>query len=101
MKSFLIIGIPSIMPMICIRLILTFSNIISVGFDKAYMLQTDLNVSVSEVISTYVYKNGLNSFKNFSYGTAVGLFNTAINLTLMFIVNSITKKMSQDEVSLF
>ena len=101
LKRIIHIDIPSIMPMICIRLILTFSNVISIGFDKAYMLQTDLNVSVSEVISTYVYKNGLNSFKNFSYGTAVGLFNTAINLSLMFIVNAITKKMSQDEVSLF
>jgi len=100
-KRIIHIDIPAIMPMICMRLILTFSSIISVGFDKAYMLQTDLNVSVSEVVSTYVYKNGLNSFKNFSYGTAVGLFNTAINLTLMFIVNGITKKMSQDEVSLF
>lgn len=95
------IDIPSIMPMICMRLILTFAHVIGVGFDKAYMLQTDLNISVSEVIATYVYKNGLNSFKNFSYGTAVGLFNTAINLTLMVIVNSITKRMSKDEVSLF
>ncbi len=100
-KRIIHIDIPSIMPMICIRLILQFSHIISVGFSKTYMLQTDLNVSVSEVISTYVYKNGLNSFKNFSYGTAVDLFNTAINLSLMFVVNGITKKLSQDEVSLF
>ena len=100
-KRMIHVDIPAIMPTICIRLILSFSGIIGVGFEKAFMLQSGLNLSVSEVISTYVYKRGMNSFKNFSYGTAVSLFNTAINLTLMLIVNKISKKMSDDEVSLF
>lgn len=95
------IDLPTIMPTVCTLLILRFGSIIGVGFEKAYMLQSQLNLDVSEVISTYVFKYGLNSFKSFSYGTAVSLFNTAINMTLMFIVNRISKKISEDEVSLF
>ena len=64
-------------------------------------MQNPLNLSVSEVISTYVFKYGMDSFRSFSYGTAVSLFNTAINMTLMFIVNKISKKISEDEISLF
>ena len=95
------IDLPAIMPTICTLLILRFGSIIGVGFEKAYMLQSSLNLDVSEVISTYVYKYGMNSFRSFSFGTAVSLFNTAINMTLMFIVNKISKKVSEDEVSLF
>lgn len=95
------IDLPAIMPTVCTLLILRFGSIIGVGFEKAYMLQSDLNLEVSEVISTYVYKYGLNSFRSFSYGTAVSLFNTAINMILMFIVNRISRKISEGEVSLF
>lgn len=95
------IDLPAIMPTVCTLLILRFGSIIGVGFEKAYMLQSPLNLEVSEVISTYVFKYGMDSFRSFSYGTAVSLFNTAINLTLMFIVNKISKKISEDEISLF
>lgn len=95
------IDLPAIMPTVCTLLILRFGSIIGVGFEKAYMLQSSLNLDVSEVISTYVYKYGFNSFRSFSFGTAVSLFNTAINMTLMAIVNKISKKVSEDEVSLF
>ena len=95
------IDLPAIMPTVCTLLILRFGSIIGVGFEKAYMLQSSLNLDVSEVISTYVYKYGMNSFRSFSFGTAVSLFNTAINMTLMAIVNKISKKVSEDEVSLF
>lgn len=95
------IDLPAIMPTICTLLILRFGSIIGVGFEKAYMLQSSLNLDVSEVLSTYVYKYGMNSFRSFSFGTAVSLFNTAINMTLMAIVNKISKKVSEDEVSLF
>lgn len=95
------IDLPAIMPTVCTLLILRFGSIIGVGFEKAYMLQSSLNLDVSEVLSTYVYKYGMNSFRSFSFGTAVSLFNTAINMTLMAIVNKISKKVSEDEVSLF
>ena len=95
------IDLPSIMPTICIMFILRCSNLISVGFEKVYLMQTSLNQSVSEVISTYVYKSGMDSFRNYSYGTAVGLFNTLINLAIVLLVNYITKKASDGEVSLF
>jgi len=56
---------------------------------------------VSEVISTYVYKKGMSSFRNYSYGAAVGLFNTVINLVLLFVVNGIVDKATDGEVSMF
>ena len=95
------IDIPAIMPTIAIRLILRCTHIVSVGFEKAYLLQTTLNLSVSEVISTYVYKQGMKSFRSFSYGAAVGLFNTSINLTLLLTVNYIVRKVTDGEISLF
>jgi len=95
------IDLPTIMPTVAIMLILRCGSLISVGFEKAYQLQRPLNLQVSEVISTYVFKVGLSSFKNFSYGSAVGLFNTAISLTLVITVNSICKKLTEGEVSMF
>lgn len=65
----------------------------SVGFEKVYLLQNSLNLSVSEVISTYVYKTGLLGAK-FSYTSAIGLFNSLINVTLLLIVNKISSKVS-------
>jgi len=82
-------------------LILRIGGLISVGFEKAYMMQGTLNLRTSEIISTYVYKKGMKDFRGFSYGTAVSLFNSALNITLLLIANAISKKMSEDEVSLF
>ncbi len=101
LKRIWYIDLPTIMPTVCTLLILRFGSIIGVGFEKTFMLQSPLNLQVSEVISTYVFKYGMNSFRSFSYGTAVSLFNTAINMVLMFIVNKISKKISEDEVALF
>lgn len=95
------IDIPAIMPTIAIQFILKCTNIISIGFEKAYLLQTPLNESVSEVVSTYVYKNGMSSFRSFSYGTAIGLFNTVINLTLLLTVNYSVRRSTDGEISLF
>ena len=95
------IDIPAIMPTIAIQFILRCTHIISVGFEKAYLLQSTLNLSVSEVISTYIYKVGMSSFRTFSYGAAVGLFNTAINLTLLLSVNYAVGKATDGEISLF
>jgi ABC-type polysaccharide transport system permease subunit len=84
------IDIPTIMPIIVIQLILSSGSILSIGFEKVYLLQNPVNTSVSEVISTYVYKVGLQQGE-FSYGTAVGLFNSIINLIMLFGANWIAR----------
>lgn len=101
LKRMWYIDIPAIMPTIAIQFILRCTHIISVGFEKTFLLQTPLNTSVSEVISTYVYKVGMSSFRSFSYGAAVGLFNTSINLGLLLSVNYATRKVTDGEISLF
>lgn len=94
------IDLPTITPTIGILLIMRCGSLVSIGFDKVYQMQSTVNLQTAEVISTYVYKVGMGSFKDFSYGAAVGLFNSAINLTLLLTVNYITKKMTDDEVAL-
>ena len=100
-KRILHIDLPAIMPTIAIQLIMRVSGLLGVGFEKVYLMQTPLNLSVSEVISTHIYKKGMNSFRNFSYGAAVGMFSTVINVTLMIIANQISRKISENEVSFF
>lgn len=87
------VNIPCIAPTIIIMLILSCGNVLSVGFEKTYLLQNSLNLSASQVISTYVYEVGLKSAQ-FSYASAIGLFNTVVNVTLLLIVNTIAKKVS-------
>ena len=89
------------MPTVGITFIMRVGNLVGIGFEKAYLLQSNINKSTSEVISTYVYRKGMDSFRNFSYGSAVGLFNTVINIVLVFIANTISKKISDNEISLF
>ena len=87
------INIPHIMPTIVILLILRCGTIISVGFEKIFLLQTPLNLSTSQVISTYVYEIGIRSAQ-WSYASAIGLFETIINVALLLLVNFIAKKVS-------
>lgn len=91
------IDLPSILPTATILLIMSCGSILSVGFEKAYLLQNELNKTVSEIISTHVYKVGLIN-NDISYSTAIGLFNTLINLTLLLIVNKVAKKISGDSL---
>lgn len=100
-KRILYVDVPAIMPTVSLMLIMRIGSLISIGFEKAYMLQNTLNIRTSEIISTYVYKKGMKDFRGFSYGAAVGLFNTVINVTLLLIANTISRKVSDDEVSLF
>lgn len=84
---------PAIKDMVLMQFILQAGNIMSIGFEKAYALQTDLNLRTSEIISTYVYKKGLLD-GDYSFSTAVGLFNTVINVILLVMVNKIVSKMN-------
>lgn len=87
---------PAIKSTVVIQFIMQAGNIMSVGFEKAYALQTDLNLASSEIIATYVYKKGLIS-GDYSFSTAVGLFNTVINVILLVAVNKIVAKMNDGQ----
>ena len=87
------IDLPSILPTATILLIMNCGSILSIGFEKAYLLQNNLNLNVSEIISTYVYKVGLIN-NDMSYSTAIGLFNTLVNLVMLLIVNKTADKLS-------
>lgn len=87
---------PAIKDMVVIQFILQAGNIMSIGFEKAYALQTDLNMDTSEIIATYVYKRGLLD-GDYSFSTAVGLFNTVINVILLIVVNKIVAKMNEGQ----
>lgn len=89
----LYIDIPGIMPTAVIMLILNMGRIMSVGFEKAYLMQNTLNISASEIISTYVYKVGLLNAQ-FSLSTAIGLFNSVISCILVVSVNYIARRFS-------
>ncbi len=93
-QQMIYINIPSILPTIAIMLILNCGKVMSLGFEKVFLLQTDLNLNVSEVISTLVYRQGLLGAQ-FSYATAIDLFNSVVNLLLLFTVNKISKKVSE------
>ena len=87
------VNIPSILPTIVIMLIFSCGGVLGVGFEKVYLMQNSLNNTVSEVISTYTYKIGLIQAE-YSYSTAIGLFNNVINFTILIIVNRISRKLS-------
>lgn len=88
------ITLPSILPTIIIMLILKCGHVLNIGFEKVYAMQTDLNLSVSEVISTYTYKLGLEKLQ-YDYATAIGLFNSVINFALLLIVNKVSKSLTE------
>lgn len=88
------VDLPCILPTASIMLILNAGNVMSVGFEKVYLLQNNLNLMYSETISTYVYKTGMSGGgTQFSYATAIGLFNSVINFVLLLIVNKTASKL--------
>jgi putative aldouronate transport system permease protein len=88
------VNIPHIIPTVIILFILNCGSLLSLGFEKVWLLQNPLNMDASEIISTYIYKVGLLG-SQFSYSTAIGLFNTAVNLVLLIMVNTISSKLSE------
>lgn len=89
------IDLPELVPQIVLMLIMSASSLMNVGFEKVFLLQTDLNKATSDVIAVYVYQQGIENAK-YSYSTAVGLFNTVVNVILLIVVNKITSKISED-----
>ena len=90
------VELPALKPVIVIQFILSAGNIMSIGFEKVYAMQTDLNKVTSDIIPTYVYRLGL-EMGDYGYSTAVGLFNSVINLILLIAVNMIVKKLNEGE----
>ena len=90
------IDLPALLPMAILNLIMAAGNLMNVGFEKVWLLQTDLNKATSDVIAVYVYEQGIQNAK-YSYSTAVGLFNTVVNIALLLIVNKIASKASDVE----
>ena len=88
------INIPTILPTIVIMLIMRCGSVLSVGFEKVYLMQNALNLDASQIISTYVYEIGLQGGQ-FSYSAAIGLFNNVVNILILLLVNRICKSVSE------
>ncbi len=97
LRRIISIDLPYIAPTIITLFVLNTGSILSVGFEKVYLMQNSINTPVSEVISTYVYKMGVLQF-NYSYSTAVGLFNSVVNLAMLLVVNTISNRVSKISV---
>lgn len=95
-KQIIHIDLPTIKPIMVIQFILSAGGIMSIGFEKAFLMQTSMNITTSEIIPTYVYKLGLLK-ADYSYSTAVGLFNSIINVILLIAVNQVVKKLNEGE----
>lgn len=91
------VDIPCIMPTLVIMLIMSCGNIINIGFDKVFLLQNPMNASVSEVISTFVYKVGITQ-ADYGFSTAAGLFQSVVSFILLVSVNQISKKVTDNSL---
>ena len=92
------IDLPAIMPMVSVMLIMSIGGLMGVGYEKALLMHTDGNLAVSELIATYVYKKGLTGVPDQAYATAIGLFNSVINVILLIIANTTSKKFSENSL---
>lgn len=95
LQKILHINLPSILPTIMVLFILQCGSLLSVGYEKAYLLQTASNLTGSEIISTYVYKVGLEQ-SDFAFSTAVNVFNTVVNSTVLILANVLSKKLTKE-----
>lgn len=88
------VDIPSILPTIIILMVLAVGNMMSIGFEKAYLMQSDLNYATSNIIPTYVYELGIQKAQ-YSFSAAIGLFNSIINVILLVTVNRAAKRLTE------
>ena len=94
LKQIWYITIPSISPTIIILAIMAIGNVLNIGYEKVFLMQNSLNQTASEIISTYVYKSGLQQAQ-YSFSTMVGLFNNVINFAILVAANAIAKRVSE------
>lgn len=90
------IDLPTLKPVMAVLFILAAGGIMSIGYEKAFLMQTAMNTPTSEIIATYVYKVGLQS-GDYAYSTAIGLFNSLINIILLVLVNAVVKRLNEGE----
>ena len=91
------VDLPAIMPTCAILLIMNMGSVLNVGFDKIYLMQNSLNMPATEVIATYTYKIGIINGQ-YSYSTAIGLFNTLVNFVFLITANAIAKRVSDTSI---
>ncbi len=99
-QRILYVTLPGLLPVISVTLILSVSSIVSVGFERAFLLQQPATYSVSDVIATYVYRRGLIKF-DFSYGAAIGFFDSIVAFALVVAANYIVKRTNEDREGLW
>lgn len=97
LKRLIFLTIPCIVPTAVIILIMDIGRIMDVGFEKVFLMQNQLNIGASDVISTYVYTVGITG-SQFSYSAAIGLFNSVINFALLIVVNKASKKLTESSL---
>lgn len=88
------IDLPCILPTILIMFLMNVGSMMNVGFEKVFLMQNPLNMQTSDVISTFVYRTGLIGAQ-FSFATAIGLFNSVVNIVLLIVVNYVTKRLGE------
>ena len=102
LKRVIHIDFPVLLPTAAIMLILNAGSIMGVGFEKVYLMQNNANLSTSEVISTYIYKTGMsNGTAQFSYASAIGLFNSLVNCIMLLVFNTLAGKIGDGNYGLF
>ena len=90
-QRLLYVSFPGLVPIIIVQLIMRVGNILTMGFEKVFLLYNPLTYDTADIISTYIYRQGL-ELTNYSYGTAVGLFNSAVNLLILVLANRLSRK---------
>ena len=92
------IDLPAISSIVSVMLIMSIGGLMGVGYEKVLLMQTDANLATSEIIATYVYKKGLTGAPDQGYATAIGLFNSVINVVLLIIANTVSKRFSENSL---
>ena len=93
----LYVSFPGLVPIIIVQLIMRIGNILTTGFEKVFLLYSPLTYDTADIISTYIYRQGL-ELSNYSYGTAVGIFNSIVNLIILILANNISRKATEESL---
>ena len=91
------VSFPGLLPIIIVQLIMRIGNILTTGFEKVFLLYSPLTYETADIISTYIYRQGL-ELSNYSYGTAVGLFNSIVNLIILVAANHFVGKLTGESL---
>ncbi len=91
------VSFPGLLPIIIVQLIMRVGNILTTGFEKVFLLYSPLTYDTADIISTYIYRQGL-ELSNYSYGTAVGLFNSVVNLIILVMANYISRRVTEESL---